>query len=318
MPSKTATFKPKLDLTPYLDGVEIISVAVAYDGSLLVVSTTADKKDVAFGRVDNSFASFPKTRSNEPYSVAIMRFSSELIQNTIVSDVEQSYPIIQTFPDGSFLLVGSRCRNLPSGPELNAAVYGADGKLEHRFCAGDGIADVQISEHGEIWVSYFDEGVFGNFGWNEPIGSSGLNCFNRCGEIAWRFSAPEGLDEIADCYAMNVNGDDVWLCYYTDFAFVRIDKNKNKHVWKNDVCGAGALAVEANRVLLFGGYGEDKARCIVQTLSSAGDSKNKTNFSVQCPFELETTRVMARGSELHAVHEGKWYRLSMGDLGLQS
>lgn len=311
---KSATFSKKLDLMPYLDGAEVVSFAITYDGSLVVATASADKSRLPFGRVDNPFASFPASRPDEPYDLMVMRFADQLIDQINLRGVDQSHPKIQVFPGGSILIVGSRCKNLPSGPELNAAVYSSNGELEQRFCVGDGIADVQISEHGDIWVSYFDEGVFGNFGWNQPMGAFGLNCFNRCGELIWRFSAPEGLDEIADCYAMNVDGDNVWLCYYTDFAFVRVDKNKKKHVWKNQVHGAHALAVDGDRVLLFGGYDKDKNRCVVQTLSSSGVAKNKTRYSIKASFDLEPTGVVARGANLNVVHEGMWYQLSMGDL----
>ncbi|WP_176444820.1 hypothetical protein [Paenibacillus herberti] len=38
------------------------------------------------------------------------------------------------------------------------------------FLLGDGIQSVQVTDKGIIWTSYFDEGVFGNNGWDKPIG----------------------------------------------------------------------------------------------------------------------------------------------------
>ena len=46
-----------------------------------------------------------------------------------------------------------------------------------RFCLGDGIQDCVVKKDGTIITSYFDEGVFGNYGWDEPLGD--------CGLIAW-------------------------------------------------------------------------------------------------------------------------------------
>ena len=50
------------------------------------------------------------------------------------------------------------------------------GELRRQFVLGDGIKHVQTTAAGDIWVGYFDEGVYGNYGWgndpdSEPIGA---------------------------------------------------------------------------------------------------------------------------------------------------
>ena len=81
-----------------------------------------------------------------------------------------------------------------------------------------GIEDVQVTESGIIWTSYFDEGVFGNRGWNDPIGKNGLVAWNGLGEKIYEFLPTTELGEICDCYALNVISDrEVWLYYYTEF-----------------------------------------------------------------------------------------------------
>jgi hypothetical protein len=91
---------------------------------------------------------------------------------------------------------------------------------------GDGINSVQTTDEGMIWTSYFDEGVFGNYRWNQPMGASGLNCFDSAGRILWEFKPPAGFDSICDCYSLNVANNAVWTCYYTDFPLVKIDADK--------------------------------------------------------------------------------------------
>jgi len=86
-------------------------------------------------------------------------------------------------------------------------VYDEDGLLVREFLLGDGIQDVQATEDGKIWVSYFDEGVYGNFGWGNPggpspIGASGLIRFDRAGAIEWEFDPPANVEPIDDCYAL--------------------------------------------------------------------------------------------------------------------
>ncbi len=49
--------------------------------------------------------------------------------------------------------------------DLNGRVFGPDGALRREFLLGDGIQDVQTTAEGDIWVSRFDEGVYGNLGW---------------------------------------------------------------------------------------------------------------------------------------------------------
>ena len=42
---------------------------------------------------------------------------------------------------------------------------------------------MQVDSLGRIWVSYADEGVYGNFGWGQPgpppVGAAGLVCFRN-------------------------------------------------------------------------------------------------------------------------------------------
>jgi hypothetical protein len=57
-----------------------------------------------------------------------------------------------------------RCRRFPDGShELSTKIYDAKGKLQREFLLGDGIEHVQIDRRGNIWVGYFDEGVYGKY-----------------------------------------------------------------------------------------------------------------------------------------------------------
>ena len=76
-----------------------------------------------------------------------------------------------------FLLLGARCAYRENGPDQNAWIVSRDGAVLSRFCLGDGIQDCVVKKDGTIITSYFDEGVFGNYGWDEPLGA--------CGLIAW-------------------------------------------------------------------------------------------------------------------------------------
>ena len=121
---------------------------------------------------------------------------------------------VQPFHDG-WLLCESRGGR--------AAAYNRAGRLERILDLGDASKDVQTTSDGKIWVSYFDEGVYGG-----GIGQHGVVCFDsRTGAIFKYsdFAEQHELPLIDDCYAMNVVGDDeVWLFLLFRFSF-GIDKN---------------------------------------------------------------------------------------------
>jgi hypothetical protein len=69
---------------------------------------------------------------------------------------------------------------------------------------GGGIKGTQATASGVIWSSYFDEGIFGNYGWHDPIGASGLVARDTTGDTLYQYAPTDALDDMADCYAMNV------------------------------------------------------------------------------------------------------------------
>ncbi|MFF0769581.1 hypothetical protein ACFYUK_11860 [Nonomuraea wenchangensis] len=230
-----------------------------------------------------------------------------------------AHPIAQPLPDGGVLLVGARCCWRDGAAECNAAIYDADGKRQREGVLGDGIEDVQTTPSGEIWVSYFDEGVCGNRGWGEadspaPIGSRGLIRFRSDLDIAWRYPYDGEFGGIADCYALNVVGEDAWAYYYTDFLIVRIRAGAIAG-WSTEVRGAHGLVVADDGVVLVGCYGD--RRPLV-----AGSFQGEY-FSADRPARLvmpngrsvsRTATVLGRGSELHVVVGQSWLKLGFEDL----
>jgi hypothetical protein len=119
--------------------------------------------------------------------------------------------------------------------------------LKRDFTLGDGIQHVQTTPDGQIWVGYFDEGVFGN----TPISQSGINCFDKVGKLTYS----HGNETMADCYALNViSNKEVWSCYYTEFPLVQIENYQVKNSWESPVHGSHGFVVWKNFVLFRGGY----------------------------------------------------------------
>ena len=132
-------------------------------------------------------------------------------------------------PDGRVLLVGARCSFRAEGDyDLNGIVIDPLSGRSTRMLLGDGIRGVQVDDLGRIWVSYFDEGIFGNFGWGDPgsapVGLAGLVCFSDSGEKIWEYPY-QTHDPISDCYALNVSGSQAAIFFYTDFPVCRISSD---------------------------------------------------------------------------------------------
>lgn len=142
-----------------------------------------------------------------------------------------------------YLSVAARCVS----QEHNAFVFDAQGNLLRSWHVGDGIEDVQVAPNGQIWVSYFDEGVFSG----NPLSAQGLVCFDSQGKLPFEFlkdcpAMPEECDGMADCYALNVASNrDTWLCYYTKFPLVHLREFAFKDAFPPppEMIGSNAFAV---------------------------------------------------------------------------
>jgi hypothetical protein len=100
-------------------------------------------------------------------------------------------------PGGRFLVAGARCRWRPGGPDSNAVLYDAGGQAVSAHVLGDGIAHLQATSTGHLWAGYFDEGIYGNYGWGRdgtppPVGVAGIVRFSPALEPAWHYPATPG------------------------------------------------------------------------------------------------------------------------------
>jgi hypothetical protein len=127
-------------------------------------------------------------------------------------------------------------------------IYDKHGAVRSTIDLGDASEDLQTTPDGLIWVSYFDEGVFG-----ASIGQQGLVCFNSAGEPVFKyaeFAEQADLPMICDCYAMNVDQTSaVWINYYTDFPLVRLRNFKLDQVWNSFGVLGKTFAVRGEQVI---------------------------------------------------------------------
>lgn len=304
-------FEFHAELTPVDEHACLLDATAGPDGSMIALWTSVEGVEALTARYRNSGgASFARSRAERPVSARVVTYAPQVCAVVPIAALSSAFPTVQTFPDGAVLVVGSRCRWTPEGPEHNAALYDPEGSLVRTGVLGDGIEHVAVSDSGDIWVGYFDEGVLGNFGWGgpgpEPIGSAGLVRFDRSLRPVWR------LDDtgMVDCYALNIDGDTAWAYYYTEFPIVRIAGGEIT-IWDTPkgVTGAKAVAVAEDRVALYGGYGNDGKRL---ALGRLGDGRFHVERTERLDFprlrKPDHTALYGRGDTLHLIADQRWYR----------
>ncbi|MET7706438.1 hypothetical protein [Micromonospora sp. NPDC005413] len=309
-------------MRPYRDDV-LVSVSIGPAGDLFALwANAADGAAMGSVTTQAGGATFPDPTTDRTVTVRGSRQAGDSVHVTSLQGMTVAYPSVQPLPQGRLLVVGARCRWRPDGPDRNAVIYDSDGHVEVSATLGDGIEHVLTTTSGEVWVGYFDEGVYGNYGWGggnapPPIGDRGLIRFSPELRPVWRFpSHVDGtMGAISDCYALNVTDDAVWTCYYTDFPIVRV-RGGEVTGWRNSIDGARALAVSGTRIGLLGGYGPNKDRLVVGELDSDA-LRVADEYGLVLPDGGPLpTRVTAvgRGPVLHLVTNEHWYQLHLDDV----
>jgi hypothetical protein len=246
---------------PVVPGFSLVRKAVANDGSLLFLITEESASRSLLETHKTSFGIFPRTRADAATPLRLLRVTPETSDLIELPELELTFPLVDAFPDGRILVVGPRCDcRSKDDYDLNGAIIQPQTGQVTRILLGDGIDSVQIDSLGRIWVGYFDEGVFGNFGWGgrdgpAPVGCSGLACFSGSGKKIWEFPANPTY-AISDCYALNVSGADAAIFFYTDFPLCKINGKFELTYWTTKLAGCHAFAISGTEVLFSGQYND--------------------------------------------------------------
>lgn len=161
------------------------------------------------------------------------------------------YPVVRALNRDRVIVLDARKRSNTPG----AFLFSADGKLDHAFSAGDGIQDVVVL--GDlIAVTYFDEGVFGDF----PPSEQGIAFFDFQGQLFAGYQALFGSRavRIVDCYsACRVDPQTLAFSAYTGFPLVRVHpRTSTQEVVElpRRLHGASALCVRGDLTFFFSPY----------------------------------------------------------------
>jgi hypothetical protein len=241
----------------------VVSVAAGPHSDLVVLSLDAPPD---YRRTAPSGASFAKLRADHTNRYRIDHLRGGAWSSLTLAPTDENFHCVQPLGESDWLLVRGRA---DGNSDRNAHVYGPDGTCLRSFHAGDGIEDIQATEDGRIWVSYFDEGVFGN----TVLGQTGLACLDSSGRANFRFNelaSAGAVPDIADCYALNVcSNREAWLYYYTDFPLVRLVDGQVAELWAGiGVKGSHAFAVSGRHALFAGGYNKRDRLFLVDLATS--------------------------------------------------
>ncbi len=308
---RTLRLTPVACISSFIKGGELVAFNVGHDGTAYLAVAL---KPLDYRIEKRSGASFPKTIPDQPqtYRVVGLR-GNQPILDVVIEGERFNIHHIQPILDELLLVCGRSYYKGADDFEKNGRVYSRTGKFVREILLGDGIQDVQTTAKGVIWTSFFDEGVFGNYGWSIPVGASGLIAWDAVGEKLYEFQPSGGLDSICDCYALNVESEeDVWFYYYTEFPLVHLRSYGIQSIWKMPLGGCHAFAIAGNHALFRGGYKEKVAYSLF-SLDNSGKVSLISEIELRDEFgkQLKAENVVGRGNAIHFVCKENLYRLDV-------
>lgn len=313
---ETLRLTPALSLAPWVSDGELVAFNVGMDGLVYLVVAL---KSLEYRTEQRGWASFAKTVPTQPQDYRVVALRGRDVDLDVLIEGER-FNIHDIQPLRKELLLVC-CRSYYRGPanfEKNGRVYTRDGRFTREILLGDGIKSVQVTSAGIIWTSYFDEGVFGNYGWPTPVGSSGLVAWDHAGNKMYEFQAPGARLDICDCYALNVaTEEDVWCYYYTEFPLVHLQDRKVKSLWKMPLGGSDAFAISGEHALFRGGY-KDHDSYHLFSLGREGQVKLVKIIELhgQDGVKLTASWVVGRGTTIYLVSNGFLYRMDVQAVAL--
>jgi len=296
------------------DGYVRVSESVAADGSSLFLFIEPDGAPKAEETFEQGAGIFPQSRMDKPYRFRLVRVATNGVATTIeLPPLDLTFPMVDVFPDGRVLVAGPRCSwRSETDFDRNGAVIDPKTGTVSRILLGDGIENVFVDTAGRVWVGYFDEGVFGNFGWSDPgpppIGSSGVVVFDAGGTILWKYPQQSRNPSIDDCYAMNVSEDAAAIFFYSAFPVCTITRDFALSFFSTPMRGCKAFAIAAGRVLFSGQYNDSASTGYRGTLNPDRPAEmEQVTFLNPNGAPIQATRIIGRGSRLHFFTEDAVY-----------
>jgi len=237
---------------------QIVDISIGNDNKIYIFFS-----EIVPERINGMFVPTVHHSRYKSISFDVNWHSGEVYGSSLIDLGSHSVNIHFMLPIGeNFLLLGARAMLYKDGnADENAVIVDRHGNKVRSFCLGDGIQNCIVDSQNNIITGYFDEGVFGNNGWYNPIGAPGIVKWSEIGEKLWE----NKRYAICDCYAMNIDEqDNLWFYYYTDFNLVKTNYQSDIVYVPNINGSNGFLISKSQTALLFHkGYGE-KDFCLMK------------------------------------------------------
>lgn len=273
---------------------------------------------VLYGKEDTEHRTpmgiFPKIQADQTHDYKVNSYGSldEPRPPLWIRGERFNFHFVQRLSTGEILLANARCSFNNGNPDRHVRIFDAKGELTRELVLGDGISALECVG-GKIWTTFFDEGIFGNFGWIDPIGSCGVIQWDEQGKQLYQFDSEEA-NFIDDVYATNAVGpDECWIYYYSTFAMLKIKNGEIAGSWMPSVHGAHCMAVAEPYILMNGGYERPHEYDIWKLGPTKGEEYGKLTHVAAIGFDPEDLQgfgFMSRGSLMYFVdwEQHKIYR----------
>ena len=306
------------EVTPPATHEHLVTSGIGPAGELVALWSDESGAAALRGRVEGSNGvSYAAVSAERTVLCTVTVHAPDRVRATVLG-VGSANNEIQPLPDGRVLVAGARSALTEHGATANAAVYDDAGLQVAEGVLGDGINHLLTTRAGDIWVGYFDEGVFGNLGWGDhgrPLGDCGIARFDEGLRQVWTYPGGRQAPPVSDCYALNVTDTQVWACYYITFPVARITGD-HVRTWTNEVGAASAIIGEDTRVALFGGYKEHRDRLVLGALTGDRfEPQLTTRLTLPGGAPVTGVQVFARGAELHLLDGRTWWKVALEQIG---
>lgn len=298
------------DFAQHVDGFVLQGTSLGPSGEICALAISEEPPLVK--------GMFPDTNTETAYTYKVIQMSEQGLSSLELKDQHWNFHFYQPIENDHALLACARSyRHSDDKYDLNAKVFDKTGKLVREFLLGDGIQDLKVTKKNSIWTSYFDEGIFGNYGWEDPVGASGLIRWDKFGSQQYVYPQPSEHFSghfIDDCYAMNVIDDyEVYFYFYSDFQLAHIQNGRIQYV-PTPIRGSDGFVIYRDYILFRGGYENQNQYMLFQRQDSGLKPISKVLFVDIDGHELVSNWVDCRGSELLLQQNTTTYVVDLRDV----
>lgn len=336
-------------------GWEPIAWNVTASADALVLCVPTAERALALGRNARGFALSLLPRALDALLLRYRR--AHLVEARPLQGLRVAFPLIELLHDGSALVCGRWCRLYPTPRsemaardvheiddasrehvgERNAQIFDSSGALTRELTLGDDVTALQVGVDGGIWAGYGDTGIYGNHGWGShegarPVGASGLVRFTDTGEQIWERPRTDAWPRIAHIYALNVAQTLAWeYANYAGPPILRVGFTLTRiradapRVWESIIDGARAVALAGDEpgagILLWGGYQQDRTRCVAGILGETTIERlRRVTLLTEQQTNLADTdvsggqrihKVIGREHRLHIFADAEWWTVDV-------